>query len=388
MSHKGKKVLFLCSWYPNRKNPTLGNFVQKHAEAASLLNEVVVLAIVADETIHSIEIVENRRGEMHEILIYYPKKKKSFTLFGSIQAFAQYKKAFSLGMKRVYEVHGKPNLIHLNVIYPLGYFARKLKTKLGIPLVISEHASGFQGGENAYPKVILSLAKKVLKSSACVMPVSQDLGERLKKLAPSITVQVVPNVVNEAIFLPSETPQTAHQFVHISTAFEPAKNVLGILRAVHQLSKVSSNFSFHIISDGDVTKAHQLARELGVLNSFVFFYPTMSTVEIANFVKKCRAMVLFSNFENFPCVIPEAWMCGVPVIATAVNGIPEFANDSNSILVEPRNEAQLVEAMQAMMNGKSFDPEELRNYALKNFSYAAVGKQLDEVYNSLSNNAI
>jgi len=286
-------------------------------------------------------------------------------------------------MKRVYEGHGKPDLIHLNVIYPLGYFARKLKEKLGIPLVTSEHASGFQGGENAYPRIILSLAKKVLKSSDCVMPVSQDLGERLKKLAPSITVQVVPNVVNEAIFLPSETPQTAHQFVHISTAFEPAKNVLGMLRAVHQLSKMSSNFSFHIISDGDVTKAHQLARELGLLNSFVFFYPTMSTVEIANFVKNCRALVLFSNFENFPCVIPEAWMCGVPVIATAVNGIPEFANDRNSILVEPGNEAQLVEAMQAMLNGKAFDPEELRIYALTHFSYAAVGKQLDELYDSL-----
>ena len=380
MSHKGKKVLFLCSWYPNRKNPTLGNFVQKHAEAVSLLNEVVVLAIIADDTNSSMEIVENKRGTLNEILIYYPKKKTSLPLLGSIQAFAQYKKAFSLGMKRVIEAHGKPDLIHLNVIYPLGYFARKLKTKLGIPMVTSEHASGFQAGPNAYPRIILSLAKKVLKSSDCVMPVSKDLGERLKKLAPSITVQVVPNVVNEAIFLPSETPQTAHQFVHISNAFEPAKNVLGMLRAVHQLSKVSSNFSFHIISDGDVTKAHQLARELGILNSFVFFYPTMSTVEIANFVKNCSALVLFSNFENFPCVIPEAWMCGVPVIATTVNGIPEFANDSNSILVEPRNEAQLVEAMQAMLNGKSFDPEELRTYALTHFSYAAVGKQLDEIY--------
>jgi len=383
MSNQGKKVLFLCSWYPNRRNPTLGNFVQKHAEAASLFNEIVVLAIVADETIHSIEIVENKRGALNEILIYYPKKKTSFPLLGSIQAFAQYKKAFSLGMKRVYEGHGKSDLIHLNVIYPLGYFARKLKTKLGIPLVISEHASGFQGGANAYPKVILSLAKKVLKSSACVMPVSKDLGERLKKLAPNITIKVIPNVVNEAIFIPSEELDVTNKFVHISTAFEPAKNVLGMLRAVHQLSKVSSNFSFHIISDGDVTKAHQLARELGILNSFVFFYPTMSTVEIANFVKNCRALVLFSNFENFPCVIPEAWMCGVPVIATTVNGIPEFANDSNSILVEPRNEAQLVEAMQAMLNGKSFNPEELRTYALTHFSYAAVGKQLDEIYKEL-----
>ena len=69
MSNQGKKALFLCSWYPNSRNTTLGNLVQKHAEAASLLNEVVVLAIVSDETIHSIEIVENRRGELNEVLV-------------------------------------------------------------------------------------------------------------------------------------------------------------------------------------------------------------------------------------------------------------------------------------------------------------------------------
>ena len=383
MSNQGKKVLFLCSWYPNRKNPTLGNFVQKHAEAASLLNEVVVLAIVADETIHSIEIIENRRGEMNEVLVYFPKKKAGFLSFSKLRSFLSYRKAFDFGMKRVNQLVGPPDIVHLNVIYPLGYFALKFKRKTGTPFVISEHASGFQNGSNSYSRTVIWMAKKVLNASDCVMPVSNDLGERLKKLSPNITIKVIPNVVNEAIFIPSEELDVTNKFVHISNAFEPAKNLLGIIRTVKQLSIENAKFSFHIISDGDVTKAHQLARELGLLNSFVFFYPTMSTVEIANFVKNCRALVLFSNFENFPCVIPEAWMCGVPVIATTVNGIPEFANDRNSILVEPRNEAQLVEAMQAMLNGKSFEPEELRTYALAHFSYAAVGKQLDEVYNRL-----
>jgi len=383
MSNQGKKVLFLCSWYPNRKNPTLGNFVQKHAEAASLLNEVVVLAIVADETIHSIEIVENRRGEMNEVLVYFPKKKAGFLSFSKLRSFLSYRKAFDIGMKRVNQLVGPPNIVHLNVIYPLGYFARKLKEKLGVPMVISEHASGFQGGANAYPKVILSLAKKVLKSSACVMPVSNDLGERLKQLAPNITIKVIPNVVNEAIFIPSEEIDVTNKFVHISTAFEPAKNLLGIIRTVKQLSSENANFSLHIISDGDVSKAHQLARELGVLNSFVFFYPTMTTQEIASFLKQCRAIVLFSNFENFPCVIPEAFMTGIPVIATAVNGIPEYVNESNGILIQPNDEAGLLAAFKSLIDSQPFHKEKLRAYAMEHFSYAAVGKQLDEIYKEL-----
>lgn len=39
------KILALCSWYPNDFNPTLGNFVKKHAEAASLYNDVVSLSV-------------------------------------------------------------------------------------------------------------------------------------------------------------------------------------------------------------------------------------------------------------------------------------------------------------------------------------------------------
>ncbi len=383
MSNQGKKVLFLCSWYPNRRNPTLGNFVQKHAEAASLLNEAVVLAIVADETIHSIEVVENRRGELNEVLVYFPKKKAGFLSFSKLRSFLSYRKAFDIGMKRVNQLVGRPDIVHLNVIYPLGYFARKLKEKLGVPMVISEHASGFQGGANAYPKVILSLAKKVLKSSACVMPVSNDLGERLKQLSPNITIKVIPNVVNEAIFIPSEEIDVTNKFVHISTAYEPAKNLLGIIRTVKRLSSENANFSLHIISDGDVSKAHQLARELGVLNSFVFFYPTMTTQEIAIFLKKCRALVLFSNFENFPCVIPEAFMAGIPVIATAVNGIPEYVNESNGILIQAKDEAGLLAAFKSLIDSQPFDKEKLRAYAMEHFSYAAVGQQLDEIYKNL-----
>jgi hypothetical protein len=39
--------------------------------------------------------------------------------------------------------------------------------------------------------------------------------------------------------------------------------------------------------------------------------------------------------------------------------------------------------MKSILDGKSFDAGALRTYALTHFSYAAVGKQLDEVYRSV-----
>jgi glycosyltransferase involved in cell wall biosynthesis len=222
----------------------------------------------------------------------------------------------------------------------------------------------------------------VYQRATAILPVSANLGERIKALAGT-SYQLLPNVVNEEIFnLPNESI-TSNRFAHISTLFEAAKNVHGMLRAVHRLSEKTQDFEFHIITDGDATQAKALASELGLLDRCVFFHGTMETQEIAAFLHSCKALVLFSNFENFPCVIPEAWMSGVPVIATAVNGIPEFAHAENSILVDPRNEEQLTQAMLEIVNGKSFDPKVLRAYALEHFSYASVAKQLDEVYTTL-----
>jgi hypothetical protein len=39
--------------------------------------------------------------------------------------------------------------------------------------------------------------------------------------------------------------------------------------------------------------------------------------------------------------------------------------------------------MKSILDGKPFDAEALRIYALTHFSYAAVGKQLDEVYTTI-----
>jgi glycosyltransferase involved in cell wall biosynthesis len=272
---------------------------------------------------------------------------------------------------------GEPDIVHLNVVFPLGLWVKQHFPST--PLVITEHASGLHEGPNAYPKWMLKRMLPVYQRAAMVLPVSANLGERINTLT-GVSYHVLPNVVNEEIFTLSQDRSNVNRFVHISTLYEAAKNVHGILRAVAELAKTGQDFEFHIITDGDASEAQQVADQLGVLDSKVFFHGTMETEEIALFLHTCKALVLFSNFENFPCVIPEAWMSGVPVIATRVNGIPEFANAHNSILIEPRNEAQLVAAMKSLLDGKSFDAEALRTYAITHFSYAAVGKQLDEVY--------
>ena len=47
---KRLKILFLPAWYPSEVNPIQGIFVEGHAKAASLYNEVVVLHAFGDSS--------------------------------------------------------------------------------------------------------------------------------------------------------------------------------------------------------------------------------------------------------------------------------------------------------------------------------------------------
>ena len=44
-------VLFISSWYPSKEHPTLGNFVQRHAEAINPFVNLFVVYVTSSSTI-------------------------------------------------------------------------------------------------------------------------------------------------------------------------------------------------------------------------------------------------------------------------------------------------------------------------------------------------
>ncbi len=189
------------------------------------------------------------------------------------------------------------------------------------------------------------------------------------------------DLVDEQIFLKSENTESDHKrFIHISTGVDAIKNLSGMIRAFDTVSQKRQDLTLDIVSDGDVEYAKLLASKIHY-PSLIRFHSTKTTKEIAKMLQHSDALLVFSNYENFPCVIPEAFMTGKPVISTAVNGIPEHVNPQNGILVERGNENQLSDAIEKMLNDEvSFNPEQIRHYAMEHFSYTTVGKKLDKVY--------
>lgn len=59
----------------------------------------------------------------------------------------------------------------------------------------------------------------------------------------------------------------------------------------------------------------------------------VSSAELADRMVRAAVLVIASEFEVSPIVLAEAWAVGVPVVATAVGGIPALATDA-AVLVE------------------------------------------------------
>lgn len=382
-----KKILFLSSWYPNKNAPTLGNFVQKHAEAAALYNTVHVIAIFP-HTEKQYTLDHSDKNSVNSILSYYPQVTCPIPLLKQFLQYHRTRKAFRRAYAYYATTFGKPDLVHVNVVYPIGLWAKRLKSSEKVPYVVTEHSTAFHLDSNKLSATALSLGVSWMNHAEKILPVSEDLKRSLTQRGVTQPMEVISNVVNEHIFgsLPAVEPEKT-TFIHISTAIDAHKNVSGIVRSISELSKKTTDFQFIIVSDGDLTPFVELAyKKLAIPPDILRFEGTKTTEEIADLINNSSALVLFSNFENFPCVIPEAFMLGKPVISTNVNGIPEHVNQHNGILIEARNEEQLVNALSAIIDHKThFDKAAIKSYAHEQFSYQAVGKKMDAVYNEILN---
>ena len=58
-----------------------------------------------------------------------------------------------------------------------------------------------------------------------------------------------------------------------------------------------------------------------------------------------------SRYEGLPTVIVEAMICGVPVVATAVNSVPDLVVPGETgLLVPPRRPGQLAAAIRYLLD--------------------------------------
>jgi glycosyltransferase involved in cell wall biosynthesis len=106
-----------------------------------------------------------------------------------------------------------------------------------------------------------------------------------------------------------------------------------------------------VVGDGpERASLERLARELGLDQQIVF---AGQSGDVAPFYAAADAFALPSHSEGSPYVLLEAMAAGLPVVATAVGGVPEILSDEESaLLVAPRDEAAMARALSRILSDR------------------------------------
>jgi len=369
-----KNILALASWYPSRVFLDNGDFIQRHLRAISMLNDVTLVHAVKDEQLKtSVEIEEKINQNVREIIVYFkPSFFHPFNLILQIRAFLK-------GISLVKEV----DLIHLNVVYPAGLVAIYLKKRFQKKIVLTEHWSGLQA--NNFKKLAFykkKLIKLILRNVDVIMPVSAYLKNEISKLVAHKEYEIIPNVVDLELFkvLNSEK-ETKVKFLHLSNLDDKVKNISAMLNATKRLNEEGFSFEFHFGGNGDSSFITKFSQEYQ-LENIIKTFGRLEHNEVGEKMNQMHCFVLFSHYENQPCVQIEAFASGIPVIAKNVGGIAEFFPEDFGILVN--NEEQLYSAMKEVIKGKKFQPAtQLNEYANQHFSAIEIAKKYNKIYSKL-----
>jgi glycosyltransferase involved in cell wall biosynthesis len=381
-----RKILWLASWYPNEAEPFSGDFIQRQAKAVSDREPISVI-YVGKNIPGKTKIVEPDKkptpGNLQENIIYY----STGSFLSKWKSVVSYLKKHYEFIAELRKKNDLPDLVHVQVAMKAGLIALYLKWRYKIPYLVTEHWSGYyeQAKDSLFRKSVGErfFTKLVLKNASRLLPVSEALGKQISQYWTRVPFQQIPNVVDTRFFFPAaKNTSDTFRFIHISTLLYP-KNTEGIVKTFIQLIQSGMNVELILVGPSN-SSINKLLNENADLGGKIRTTGEISYEQVGAELRKSSALILFSYYENMPCVILEALCSGIPVIATRVGGIPEVVREDNGILVSSGNEHELLEAMKEMIrNHQIYDREKISRRAASLFSYETVGKKITEIYDSV-----
>ena len=386
---KTYSVLWLASWYPNKYDPYNGDFIQRHAIAVATYCQLQVIHIQFvpaswQSTFVQSEVIQ--QSNFSETIIYLRQSNLPSPFNKMIDQW-NYTQTLKKAATVYIDQHTNTSIVHVHVPVKAGIIGLWLKRKKQLKLVVTEHWGIYN--DHAPDKFVTrnywfkNLVTQVIKQADVFLPVSKNLGNAVNQLVIEKPYQVLYNVVDTTIFYPkqSSTSSPLFWFAHVSLMNEP-KNPEGLLRALTKAVKTNNLLRLRMIGNAQQSLI-DFTQELGIAEH-VSYTGMLPQKEVAKLLQESNAFVLFSNYENMPCSIAEASCCGLPVISTNVGGIAEIIDDSNGILVHPKDETALTKALlQLASEADRYNQTDIATTAANRFGNAQVGQQLKKIYDDL-----
>ncbi len=224
-----------------------------------------------------------------------------------------------------------------------GLAARLVKT----PIVIARHGVLLCGPKWKHKVTLTRLADGILTNTASIKAVYDSYGW----FGPDFVKVIYNGVADLTTVAPYDFGQEypGKQVIVSAGRLSEQKGFPFLIEAAALLRQQRDDFVVLIAGSGRLRTQLERLIDRYHLNSTVFLIGYRDPV--APLLRGSDIVALASLYEGMPNVILEAMAAAKPVVATAVNGIPELVeHEQTGLLVPPKNPEALATALQRLLD--------------------------------------
>ena len=288
--------------------------------------------------------------------------------------------AFARGIRRLLAGRGRFDLVHAHV-YAAAAASAAATLGLGVPLVVTEHTEASWQGRRAR-----AVTRWYCRRARHIIAVSTPIRRRLigRDGVPPQKISVIPTALPEAEGggIPSGAPAENGRLAGVVARLQPEKGVATFLEAASRIAPRAPGVRFVVVGDGPLRgELSELAAGLGLEGRvrFLGFRPDAREI-----IRRLDVLVVPSFTEGAPLVVLEAMASGVPVVASAVGGIPDqIRHGREGLLVPTGDPVALGEALLSLLDNPGLARrmgEAGRERASSAFGHDRMVRRIESVY--------
>ena len=285
------------------------------------------------------------------------------------------------------EIGRENTLLHSHTILPDGLAGARAAKRFGLKSLCTLHGSDI----NVYPHRSRSIYKHselgLTMNDSCIA-VSGVIKERALKISSGARIDVITNGVDTDMFRSGRRGMThdKRQIVFVGKLVE-SKGVKELLRAFERIRGKHRDTQLMLIGEPEMKEW---------VSEYVHRNGLVGAVEMTGVVKhdalpeyygKGHIFVLPSYSEGMPVSMFEAMAMRLPVVVSAVGGVPEIIrHGENGLLIKPRSVDDIVDKVSMLLDNPAL-ADRIAETALREirdkYTWDISARKLVEKYNRL-----
>ena len=185
-------------------------------------------------------------------------------------------------------------------------------------------------GRGPYGWLNYVLSLQLMHCMVAVRVVGRRVQEHLLSAGLHRNVHLVPvPVTMDIATIASHLPSPAHRVLFVGRLV-PAKNVGEWLQVAQRVAAQDTEVTCKIVGEGPLSGELEMETKRLGLKRRVHFAGAVAYDQLPQIYRSAKVFLLTSKYEGFGRVVVEAYLSGVPVVATQITGVEDIVEDGQT----------------------------------------------------------